>query len=346
MKDAPPVPGPPEPPPKAGSTWAFWSRDTDSKPSDKTPVVESGQLAVIGESSETNPEQASSAEVKEDAPSKELASKPIRKDESKRPTTPPAKEASSKKPKKVRPQSVEIDEPIPAASPSTPKTDMTPRSESSAKQGTSKTPSIPKVVAPNLLLPAFKSTYRLKDNPSILGQITRLLLRTQSPPANHVFLSGETPKIRKAIAIGVHGLFPANYLRPMIGQPTGTSIRFANHCAEAIRRWAKSHDCGDCEIEKVALEGDGKIGERVENLWKLLLNWIDHIRDADLVVLACHSQGVPVGLMLLAKLIELGVITTAKIGVCAMGKRLDYHYRCQLYSRHGWLACLTRKREY
>lgn len=105
----------------------------------------------------------------------------------------------------------------------------------------------------------------------------------------------------------------------MIGQPTGTSIRFANHCAEAIRRWTESHGCGECEIEKIALEGEGKIAERVDNLWKLLLNWIEHIRCADLIVLACHSQGVPVGLMLLEKLIDLGIITRSKIGVCAMG---------------------------
>lgn len=104
----------------------------------------------------------------------------------------------------------------------------------------------------------------------------------------------------------------------MIGQPTGTSIRFANHCADAIRRWADNHGCQDCEIEKVALEGEGKIAERVDNLWKLLLNWIEHIRGADLILLGCHSQGVPVGMMLIAKLIDLGIITTARIGICAM----------------------------
>jgi hypothetical protein len=160
----------------------------------------------------------------------------------------------------------------------------------------------------------------LKENPSIVKQIAQLLLRTQQSPTKHVFLAKEMPKVKRAIAIGVHGLFPANYLRPMIGQPTGTSIKFANHCAEAIRRWADSHGCEDCEIEKVALEGEGKIGDRVENLWRLLLNWIDHIRKADLIILGCHSQGVPVTLMLLAKLLELGIITTARVGVCAMGK--------------------------
>jgi hypothetical protein len=68
----------------------------------------------------------------------------------------------------------------------------------------------------------------------------------------------------------------------------------------------------------VALEGEGRISDRVDNLWKLMLNWIDHIRKADLIILACHSQGVPVSIMLLEKLIDLGIITDAKIGVCAM----------------------------
>jgi hypothetical protein len=48
------------------------------------------------------------------------------------------------------------------------------------------------------------------------------------------------------------------------------------------------------------------------------MNWVDHLRQADVIILACHSQGVPVGIMLLSKLIQLKIITTARIGVCAM----------------------------
>ncbi len=228
------------------------------------------------------------------------------------------KERTPRKAKRLRPQSMDLDVPQPPT-PSTPAQAQVGKGETSKQGGTPKSQSPAKPPPPNLLLPSFASTYRLKENPSILNQIAQLLLRTQQPPANHVFLNRDLPKIKKAIAIGVHGLFPAAYLRPMIGQPTGTSIRFANHCAEGIRRWADCHGSEDCEIEKVALEGEGKIAERVENLWKLLLNWVDHIRQADVLMIACHSQGVPVGVMLLAKLIDLGIITTQKVGVCAMG---------------------------
>ncbi|KAL2024706.1 hypothetical protein VTK56DRAFT_6907 [Thermocarpiscus australiensis] len=315
MQDAPSTretaPEQPAPPPKAGSTWAFWSRDTSSAAGKKPAQQgEQGQLAVIGESSETQPKKANTMEVR-GTPAKEHPLKPGQKDDQGKAVAAPPRESSLKKNKRVRPVSMEIDD-VTLGRPATPK------AETTTKPAAQKPPTAGKALPPNILLPSFTGTYKMKENPSIIKQIAQLLLRTQQSSAKHVYLTKEPPKIKKAIAIGVHGLFPANYLRPMIGQPTGTSIKFANHCAEAIRRWADRHGCEGCEIEKVALEGEGRIAERVENLWKLLLNWIDHIRNADLILIACHSQGVPVSIMLLAKLIELGIVASARVGVCAM----------------------------
>lgn len=320
MQDAPPVETAPAPPPKAGSTWAFWSRDTNSTSGTKSiQQAEEGQLAVIGDSSESHPKRANSFEVR-DTPVKEpslKSSKSAKKDDQSKPVATPSREVSSKKNKRTRPLSMTADDLTPSR-PETPVPETSSKAELAAKAAPSKAPTSAKALPSNILLPSFGNTYRLKENPSIVRQIAQLLLRTQQPPPKHVYLSKDQPKIKKAIAIGVHGLFPASYLRPMIGQPTGTSLKFANHCVSAIRKWVDAHGSEDCEIEKVALEGEGKIGDRVENLWKLLLNWIDHIRNADLIILGCHSQGVPVTIMLLAKLYELGVITTAKVGVCAM----------------------------
>lgn len=317
MTDAPPAPPHQhEPPPKAGSTWAFWSKESP-KSTQKPTSPESGEMAVMGEGSEAHPRPMAECDV---SPTKEPAK-----------NAPKVKEAKSgwRKNKRGRPQSMDLDPPSPSLSGAS-----TPRSATPQIHDMDKPSAMPAKVASsgqsiaeseasvkptnNLLLPSFSSTYQMKENPSILKQLTQFLLRTQQAPANHVFRIRDPPKIHKAIAIGVHGLFPATYLRPMIGQPTGTSLRFAGLGAEAIRRWAEAHGCGDCEIEKVALEGEGKIRDRVDNLWKLMLNWIDHIRSADLVLIACHSQGVPVSIMLLEKLIDLGVITNAKVGVCAM----------------------------
>ncbi|CEJ82694.1 hypothetical protein VHEMI02743 [[Torrubiella] hemipterigena] len=322
MKDAP-EPGAeavteetkPLPPPKAGSTWAFWSREAPKAQGD-VPPNEAGEIAVIGQGSESHPEPMAENSVSGDA------------SKSKTPAKQNDTQATSKKNKRSRPASIGDSQPGSGTStptkeqskaPATPKdvaktptVTSTPKGQNSAESEQASTS------RPNLLLPSFTSTYRMKENPSILQQLSAFLLRTSQPPSNHVFKAQETPKIKKAIAIGVHGLMPAAYLRPMIGQPTGTSLRFAGLCSDAIRKWADANGCSGCEIEKVALEGEGRINERVENLWTLLLNWIDHIRKADLVIMACHSQGVPVSIMLLEKLIDLGIITKAKIGVCAM----------------------------
>jgi len=265
-----------------GSSWAFWSKQT-SKTDGGPTESELGELAVAGEVSQDHPVPA----------------------QTNRPNN--SKEDVAKQSKRgISPLSSIQDQRLPLT--------HLPSKPTVASSSIST-----KAVPPNLILPSFLNTYRLMESPSIIKQIARLLLRGRQSPANHVFLTKDPPKIKKAIAIGIHGLFPAQFLRTVIGQPTGTSIRFANHAAAAISRWADEHGF-DCEIEKVALEGEGKIAERVDHLWKLLLNWIEHVRQADFILVACHSQGVPVALMLTAKLIALGVVTSARIGVCAMGE--------------------------
>ncbi|KAK7213400.1 hypothetical protein V2G26_020578 [Clonostachys chloroleuca] len=315
-----------ETPPKAGSTWAFWSKDSPKPKGNISSVQDPGEIAVIGEGSEAHPHPMAEGDVS-NTPSK--APKEKTKVEEPKP-----KSTWRSSNKRVRPVSMDLESqastssgqmsPAKPGTPQPPSQADQPDSNKTAKANQSKLskvtpePETQTQMPTNLLLPSFTSTYQMKENPSIIKQIAKLLLRTQNPPANHVYRVNEPPKIRKAIAIGVHGLFPATYLRPMMGQPTGTSLRFAGLCADAIRRWTDSHGCADCEIEKVALEGEGKISERVDNLWKLLLNWIEHIRSADLVLIACHSQGVPVSIMLIEKLIDLGIVTSSRIGVCAM----------------------------
>ncbi|KOS16905.1 Uncharacterized protein ESCO_004837 [Escovopsis weberi] len=327
-----------DPLPKAGSTWAFWYRDVPSDPKGKATEPEPGEIAVMGEGSEAQPTPVAASDVA--APSHDSNKSDT---ESPKEAAPSSGMSMWRRTKKSRPLSLDIDALLPSSldgiKPIKPITRASTSDQGAAaaaavpapvaEQATTPTRAesvkkpvavaeIPAQTKPNLLLPSFSSTYQMKENPSILRQVTNLVVGSSHPPPNHVFRVKSAPKIRKAIAIGVHGFFPASYLRPMIGQPTGTSLRFANLAAEAIRRWADDHGSPNCDIEKVALEGEGRINERVDNLWKLMLNWVDQIRQADLIIMACHSQGVPVGVMLLQKLIDLGIVTRARIGVCAM----------------------------
>lgn len=196
----------------------------------------------------------------------------------------------------------------------------------------------------NLLLPRIHSTYRSAPKLSLLESFSRWWQDDLADKTTSVQLVHNPPRIERAIAIvstvfslrdhqrarrhspmkpplitgqGIHGYFPAPLIRSVLGQPTGTSVRFADGAASAIQSWTSAHG-QQCEIEKVALEGEGRILERVDLLWRLLLNWIDNIRRADFVMVACHSQGVPVTIMLIAKLIEFGCVNNSRIGVCAM----------------------------
>lgn len=181
------------------------------------------------------------------------------------------------------------------------------------------------------LLPSFSDTFAPQRSPTLLEQIGRLLNYTKSPEPKHLNVVRDPPRIKNALAIGVHGYFPTPLIRTVLGQPTGTSIKFADMGAKSIKSYTTSRGYS-CSVKTAALEGEGKIAERIDLLWKLLLNWIDEIRRADFIMIACHSQGVPVAIMLVAKLIQFGCVHNARIGICAMagvslGPFLEYKSR-------------------
>ena len=299
------------------SGWAFWSKD---KPNDDTAGTVGtqkhlGELAVADTPSQSHPEAAQFNERNEQGGKGKAASRP-----------------SSGRNSKTVPTTIKTDTAF-ATNADTPSTDLpgTPdkssKAESAAKLVNAaikplKTPQS----RPNLILPTFRDTYPPAYIPSYwerFGQYVASSLRiidTTPTTANHVAISPDRPRIKNAVAIGVHGYFPAALIQKVLGQPTGTSIRFANYAASAIKTWTEQNQPDTpCEIEQVALEGEGFIADRVSTLWKLLLNWLSHLRSADLILVAAHSQGVPVAIMLVAKLINLGCLSPhAKIGICAM----------------------------
>ncbi|KAF2818012.1 uncharacterized protein BDZ99DRAFT_405780 [Mytilinidion resinicola] len=287
-------------PPKSAG-WAFWSRaepkgrEEDTKSTHK----QVGELAVADTPSQSRPEAAQFNEQEtpqqKETP-KTLRGRPRGKDLSKDTKTSassastPSKTTPSHSPSRV----------LAAAAPQS-----APKQALKAKQE-----------PPNLLLPAFSQTYGLLRQPTYWQQIREYFLGNESATP-HLHIAPSPPRIKRAIAIGVHGYFPAPLLQKVLGQPTGTSIRFANAAAAAIAEWTQQRGY-ECEIEKVALEGEGFIADRVTTLWNLLLNWTEQIRKADFILVACHSQGVPVAIMLVAKLIHFGCINAARVGICAM----------------------------
>ena len=292
--------------------WTFWSRDQPKgQPSEGGLEDEVGKLALAGSSLQSQP-QPQSADVNE---IKGLIGAAPMTGKRERPQSLDVSQGA------IMPGNQKIDGHIKKTSqvvPIKPKVIETPEAKS-------------KKANANLLLPAFKRTYHIVESPGWLQQLGRFLRYNRVPDSKHVDLLADPARVTTALAIGIHGYFPAPLIRSVLGQPTGTSIRFANCAANAIQKWTQDHGYS-CEVEKVALEGEGRIAERIDLLWKLMLNWIENIRKADFVMIACHSQGVPVAMMLVAKLIAFGCVNTARIGVCAMagvnlGPFVDYKSR-------------------
>ena len=294
--------------PTKSKGWAFWSTE-ESSPS--RPSAErkrsTGELALAGSPSQNKPEKASIDNISEDLSSAKASrgsrDKPSAIQEAKQTQ---AVQATQTEPMKIR-----------DATPSEGKARTARTEQVAANQHEAKTILSSSSQADNLLLPSMQSCYGAPLKANLLHQIAAWLPTNQASSPKHLEMNPYPPKIRRALAIGIHGYFPAPVLRSVLGQPTGTSIKFANAAASAIQRWCEARKL-QCEIEKVALEGEGKIAERVDLLWNLLLNWIDKVRKADFILIACHSQGVPVANMLVARLLSFGVVTSARLGICAM----------------------------
>jgi hypothetical protein len=281
---------------KRSSGWAFWSKEPDEPETNLEGSIHRhvGEIAVANTPSQSHPEAAQFNVVDQSLP-KETPKSTLKKGRGRPPKV--TEGSASSTPLKTTPQ------PSPARI----------EAETSSKQPGIKADR----TKDNLLLPDFAKTYSILQRSSIWQNIRDYLVGVEDNNP-HLYLMEKPPRIKKALAIGIHGYFPPGIVQKLLGAPTGTSIKFSNHAAAAIKSWTEKHGY-ECEIEKVALEGEGLIADRVDTLWKLLLNWIDHVRSADLILLACHSQGVPVTIMLVERLIKFKCIgPNTRIGVCAM----------------------------
>ncbi|KAF9739150.1 hypothetical protein PMIN06_002266 [Paraphaeosphaeria minitans] len=302
--------------------WAFWFKSQPKAEVNSDGAVAHklvGEVAVSDTPSQSHPEPAQFNELERPKPED---SKPAEEPKTKPPNSSGRSFLSLRgrsRPKNV-PKEISTDTPSssktvtpsktsPAPSPT--RTEIAPVAEPAPKE-------VPNAKAepPNILLPEFHTTYRMVQQPSFWQKVTQYFLGNEAPQP-HLHINPAPPRIKKAVAIGVHGFFPHSYVRKVIGEPKGTSIRFATAAAASIKGWCEKRGY-EPEIDHIALEGEGFIADRVRTLWTLLLNSVDVIRKADFILVACHSQGVPVAVMLVAKLIQSGFINSTRIGICAM----------------------------
>uniref|UniRef100_V5EST2 YMC020W-like alpha/beta hydrolase domain-containing protein n=2 Tax=Kalmanozyma brasiliensis (strain GHG001) TaxID=1365824 RepID=V5EST2_KALBG len=132
-----------------------------------------------------------------------------------------------------------------------------------------------------------------------------------------------TAGIGKIVVIGVHGWFSQSIFKTVIGEPTGTSAKFAAMQTESIRRHflEAGLELNPEAITAISLQGDGKVADRVDRLFSELIsrpNWVNDLKNADAVFLSAHSQGAIVATQLLARLIEQRHILAESTRICLL----------------------------
>ncbi|KAI8910968.1 hypothetical protein EDD86DRAFT_130706 [Gorgonomyces haynaldii] len=160
---------------------------------------------------------------------------------------------------------------------------------------------------------------------SLLFDAAKTLFGLDKPPLKTKLFSPFG--VKKIAVIGVHGWFPGSFLRRVVGEPVGTSFKFAKMMADAtfsyfLKRYGITlpESC----LSLIPLEGEGKILHRVDLLYNQVVDpfrsYLRDLEEADVILVAAHSQGTPVSIMLMQKLIEMRHVDPKrqKIGILTM----------------------------
>ncbi|GAA6014204.1 hypothetical protein JCM10207_006131 [Rhodosporidiobolus poonsookiae] len=129
-------------------------------------------------------------------------------------------------------------------------------------------------------------------------------------------------KVKRVAVIGVSGWYTSSpMVRSVLGEQTGTSVKFATMMHDAVHSYLESHDTGSFNIQAIALEGQGTVQDRVDKLYNQLVGrkeWVQAITMADAVFLATHSQGTVVSTQLIARMLDQGLIVGTQTHLLAM----------------------------
>lgn len=171
----------------------------------------------------------------------------------------------------------------------------------------------------NSTIPSISSllTISIKD---MLGPLIKRIFPDSIPKhGSFLTISNETFQHHKIAIIGIHGWFPGKLLQRVVGVPTG-SDRYVQKMITVLKQYYKDkHNIiiQNENILSIPLEGEGKMMERVDSFMKEInQNYCSvsskapfTLSSCDEVYVVAHSQGVPVAILLLDRLISNGILS-------------------------------------
>lgn len=175
---------------------------------------------------------------------------------------------------------------------------------------------------PNILVPKFEILPKYSKLWTLYTYMTVLchklnIITTKTSEQTYLYritpqtvlnkLSKKKENSVRVLLVGIHGFFPTKIIRPLIGEPTGTSVKFITEAEKCVVKWFQKYHI-PVKISKIALEKEGKVFDRVDFFFEVMSKWKDDINKADFVYFVTHSQGCPVTIMLLSRLINSNIL--------------------------------------
>ena len=119
-------------------------------------------------------------------------------------------------------------------------------------------------------------------------------------------------------------------VRALIGANTGNAKRFVNNASKAVINWLKANNpefnINDYEIETLAIEGEGKINDRIEKSIQLMKNnWLGILESSDFIFMTSYGTSCNLAVNLFAQmLIEFtGLQNTKYLGLLCLNGNLS-----------------------
>lgn len=180
-------------------------------------------------------------------------------------------------------------------------------------KNTGSTIDVPMNQPPNIVVPDFEclpSKTLWSSIKQMFGNNSNLQKHIYRTTSNETLLNLSNGHKRpiKILLVGVHGFFPTKMLRTFIGEPTGTSDRFIKEAEKVVVDYFNEKKKFDIQINKISLEKEGEIFERVDFFFEVIKRWAYQINESDFIYFVTHSQGCPVTIILLAKLFDAGIL--------------------------------------
>ncbi|KAG0744995.1 hypothetical protein G6F57_002795 [Rhizopus arrhizus] len=167
---------------------------------------------------------------------------------------------------------------------------------------------------PNFVLPTFESLFVKNKEESVFKKALDAIRNYRRAPSiiESMKQAPDALSEKKIVIVGVHGWFPMKLVRTMIGEPTGTSFKFCEQMRLAVKQYFLLHHqltLPDHVITTIPLHWEGRVQTRVDTFYqRVQQEWKETLTSADLVLWVTHSQGTPVSVILMDRLIKANIL--------------------------------------